>query len=516
MKTFGRYCFFSLSFLLWIAVLAGAFELWARWRTQTVARRNPFVLSRTAGAAWPIPDEFSDAFSPWLLDAEIRATYRGAGKSTQPLLPANPVRQMEQRLPFFLAYDAWERQVFANVHGMHVLLLDDAAAIMHACSVPDSMNPPPLSALLPHEDLGIVRNAMAELREANTTYLFAQPRNRPSESFGYCLAVPSVETQAEYGPSIWLFHRTPNLVEEIDETLWDVPFFLYRPHMHRRDHVNVLGMAEDFYVNNHGFRDDDLHLPKPPEVYRILCVGASTTEEGPTNALTYPAILEALLNRHFESNRFDVVNCGVSGMNSLKHRIKTADYLALAPDLIIIYNAVNDICHDLFPLWVNQAAPWQKRLRESRFINQFFNAYLLPDAAEMAKFIEQHKMADLHYVITQAAERGVPVAVCGFAAPDPEVLSRDEKAYYDHYTMLEWGGKYVVFDIYLRALDTYNNALRNLCRETGAHYIPVDQLLKGGANFFGDICHLRNAGIEEKAHIIALHLIAFLEGQTLP
>ncbi len=516
MKKVGRYSFFLLSFLLWVAVLAGAGELWARWRMGAIAQRNPFVLSRTEGAAWPIPDEHSDAFSQWLLDDALRANYRGAGKSTQPLPPADPVRQMEQRLPFFLAYDAWERQVFANVHGMHVLLLDEEAAILHACSVPDSMNPPPLSDLLPHEDLGILRNAMAELRGANTTYLFAQPRNMQARSFGYCLAVPAPETRREYGPSIWLLRRKPTLGEESNENLWDVPFFLYRPHVHRRDHVNVLGLAEDFYVNNHGFRDADLHVPKPPGVYRILCIGASTTEEGPTNDLTYPAILEALLNRHFETNRFDVVNCGVSGMNSLKHRIKTAEYLALAPDLLIIYNAVNDICHDLFPLWVKQASPWRQRLRESHVINQFFNAYLLPDAAEMATLIEQHKMADLHYVITQAAGRGIPVAVCGFAAPDPALLSRHERAYYNYYTMLEWGGKYVVFESYLRALDTYNNALRALCRETDALYIPVDQLLRGGANLFGDICHLRNAGIEQKAEIIARHLIPLIEDQALP
>ena len=93
-----------------------------------------------------------------------------------------------------------------------------------------------------------------------------------------------------------------------EKELWSVPFFLYRKHVRRKDHVNVLGLTENFYSNNHGFRDADFPVEKGEDVFRIVCVGASTTEEGPTNDLTYPAILEATLNRHFATNRFEVIN----------------------------------------------------------------------------------------------------------------------------------------------------------------------------------------------------------------
>ena len=39
--------------------------------------------------------------------------------------------------------------------------------------------------------------------------------------------------------------------------------------------------------------------------------------------------------------------------------------------------------------------------------------------------------------------------------------------------------------------------------EAGILYIPVAEQLRGGAEIFGDICHLRNPGIEAKAAIIA-------------
>jgi lysophospholipase L1-like esterase len=292
-----------------------------------------------------------------------------------------------------------------------------------------------------------------------------------------------------------------------EKELWKEPHFLYRKHVRKKDHVNVLGLAEDFYSNNHGFRDADFPVEKAPGVFRIVCVGASTTEEGPTNDLTFPAILEATLNRHFDTDRFEVINCGISGMNSLKHRIRTADYLALNPDLIIIYNAVNDICHDLFPLWVKDVSLWQQRLRKSAFINRYFNKWLLPDPEEMELFIKQNKTADLRFIAERAEKQRVPVALCSFAAPGDASLSAAERDYYNYCTYQEWGGKYVMFNSYLRALDTYNRAIRQLCDQDGLIYIPVAENLHGGASLFGDICHLRNPGIEMKAAFIAEFLI---------
>ena len=167
--------------------------------------------------------------------------------------------------------------------------------------------------------------------------------------------------------------------------------------MERKDRINALGITEDFRINNYGFRDADIMLPKPAGTFRILCVGASTTEEGPVNDLTYPAILETILNKHFGTNRVDVVNCGISGMNSLKHRMRIGDYLALEPDLIVLYNAVNDICHDLYPIWLKEATPLQKRLRESRFLCHYFGRLLLPDQARMQEDIVNTKICNLEF-----------------------------------------------------------------------------------------------------------------------
>lgn len=422
MRKFMKYGFFLGSLLLWLGVIAVALELWARWQVQRVETRNPFVLSRTQGEQWPIPDVQSNTFSEWLLDEELRSKLRGTGKSTDPLPPVSSEWEMQNRMALFGDLNDWERQVFINLYG-----------------------------------------------------------------------APGQQTASTSASS--------------ESDLWEVPFFLYKKHVRKKDHVNVLGLTEDFYSNNHGFRDADFPVEKDVEVFRIVCVGASTTEEGPTNDLTYPAILEATLNRHFGANRFEVINCGISGMNSLKHCMRSADYLALDPDLIVVYNAVNDICHDLFPIWVKDASPRQQKLRESAFINRFFNGKLLPEGDEMRMLIDQNKMANLYFIAARAKEQHVPVALCSFAAPTMEYLSSEERSYYDYCTRKEWGGRYVVFRTYLRALGAYNNAIRNLCSKENLLYIPVAEELRGGAEIFGDICHLRNPGIEKKATFIAEFLI---------
>ncbi len=84
-----------------------------------------------------------------------------------------------------------------------------------------------------------------------------------------------------------------------EESTWLVPFFAYKPNVDR--------------YNNLGFRDDDIITPKPEGVFRIVCVGGSTTEEGISNDTTYPNLMEQKLKKHFKTEKIDVINAGVVG-----------------------------------------------------------------------------------------------------------------------------------------------------------------------------------------------------------
>ena len=506
MKRLGKFLFYAMAALLWAFIIAASLEGWARWRWHHIETRNPFVLSRTQHQLWPIPRIPENEFSAEVTDQEIRDRYRGKGKSRERLQTPTTEQELIRRLEAFQAQDEFGRYVFANVYGLNILSLDAGGGLLKAFADPEMHPGDTIAKYLYAADLDPVTQA---LREAAATP--GIPRFLPSSDpghlgpFGYCvLSSPTPPTGNEPDTPLWfLTPRGASWLPPQTDTIWELPFFTYQKHVERKERISALGITEHFQMNNYGFRDADIITPKPEGTYRILCLGASTTEEGPVNDLTYPAILETLLNKRIGANLVDVINCGISGMNSLKHRMKMADYLALEPDLIVVYNAVNDICHDLFPLWIKNASPLQQRLRESRFACRYFGRYLLPEATQMAADIQNSKISNLAFISRYAREHGVDVAVCSFAAPNPQRLSRVERDYYEYYSVLEWTGRYSNFDSYLYALHMYNEALKRLCAEEHLLYIPVWENMRDGTVIFGDICHLRNPGIEKKAGIIA-------------
>ena len=57
----------------------------------------------------------------------------------------------------------------------------------------------------------------------------------------------------------------------------------------------------------------------------------------------------------------------------------------------------------------------------------------------------------------------------------------------------------------------FNREIEALARELGAPCIPVAEEVTGGTAVFGDICHMKNRGIEKKARVIMRHLLPLLE-----
>jgi lysophospholipase L1-like esterase len=88
-------------------------------------------------------------------------------------------------------------------------------------------------------------------------------------------------------------------------------------------------------------------LAKPEGVFRILCLGGSTTYGvGADKSNSYPAQLEDLLHRVYAGCgvRFEVLNLGVMGYHSWHTRIRfEAELAALQPDLVLVMDAINDL-----------------------------------------------------------------------------------------------------------------------------------------------------------------------------
>ncbi|HQQ62179.1 MAG TPA: SGNH/GDSL hydrolase family protein [Pseudomonadales bacterium] len=97
--------------------------------------------------------------------------------------------------------------------------------------------------------------------------------------------------------------------------------------------------------NTLGFRGDDFPLQKPAGEYRIVCIGGSTTYTSEVKNYhdSYPAVLEKKLHEQgFTQVR--VINAGVGGWHSWESLINFQfRLLDLQPDLIVVYEGINDI-----------------------------------------------------------------------------------------------------------------------------------------------------------------------------
>ncbi len=104
--------------------------------------------------------------------------------------------------------------------------------------------------------------------------------------------------------------------------------------------------APDYEGHNAlGYRGAEIAIPKPTGVFRILALGGSTTYSTSTDAEdSYPAWLQTILRDEYGYNNIEVINGGGSGYTTWEILANfTFRGLELEPDLILYYEAVNDL-----------------------------------------------------------------------------------------------------------------------------------------------------------------------------
>ena len=100
-----------------------------------------------------------------------------------------------------------------------------------------------------------------------------------------------------------------------------------------------------FKINSLGFRGKEFSPEKEQGVFRIICLGGSTTlDVGSVGKdLSWPEVLEQELNQKFPHQKFEVINAGVGGYTSLDSLINFQLRIQYYnPDLVIFYHAYND------------------------------------------------------------------------------------------------------------------------------------------------------------------------------
>lgn len=102
---------------------------------------------------------------------------------------------------------------------------------------------------------------------------------------------------------------------------------------------------ETININSFGFRGDEISKDKQSETYRIFLVGGSTAFGAGSSSdnNTIPGILQKLLDNERRDYKFEVINAGIPGANSIREEHYIKNYLLeFNPDMIIVYDGLND------------------------------------------------------------------------------------------------------------------------------------------------------------------------------
>ena len=152
----------------------------------------------------------------------------------------------------------------------------------------------------------------------------------------------------EIGARLWLkYLATPEQYDRyVLYTSIKPTDFAFTPHPYLSYYPTPNYRKGKTFHNSLGYRGHEFPLKKPDGVYRIVALGGSSTYDVriEDNAAIFTAQLEKMLKEEYGYKNVQVINAGVPGYNSweiltnLEFRV-----LDLDPDLVIIYEGVNDV-----------------------------------------------------------------------------------------------------------------------------------------------------------------------------
>ncbi|MCA1903096.1 MAG: GDSL-type esterase/lipase family protein [Candidatus Hydrogenedens sp.] len=497
---------YSLFILFWLIVICLSLELFERLRWKHIEKTNKFVRIRRGELLMKEWDEGRE-----------EGIHYGEGKTLftpQQLLVGDewclpepePLDLWSYRFQIYFNEDETFREAFRTIYDIKQINLNidknnfDITCSLTNESVGENNNLPLYQEIIkkiPKDVFQLYRAFLwQETMQEKPYNFFFYPVCDNSENYSfYVFIFPYKGKNDLINP--WVGKLTVN-------DLWDINYFSYIPHINSTE--------SPFRINNFGYRDKDFRVPKPDGVYRILCIGASTTEEGVSNRETYPKFLEQELQKHFGENKIEVFNCGISGMILKKHCAKLPDYLYLQPDFVILYEGINDVIYEVFPrAFDNEPFMTRIALLLSLFARRQMRSVFPYPQEEIDKYINQSIFRYIDYLFHAFLARDINMCISSIGVPYREKLNKEDRDYYDFYYDKEWGWANSTFKEYSDVMKIYNQQLKDYCERNGILYIPVAENIPASTRYFGDICHMRQEGVKLKAKIMADTLIPYLE-----
>ncbi len=291
------------------------------------------------------------------------------------------------------------------------------------------------------------------------------------------------------------------------------------------EHRTALGRVR---INPDGFVGDPLE-PPGPDLWRVVAVGDSCTFGGGNEVDTYPALLEKLLAEKAPHERIEVVNAGISGLNSeLARRRLESRVPELRPDVVTIYIGWNDLMK-FDPLAQGERSRFAGVARAidelwiTKSLRKLLFYYLRPSMREPATGPESltGRFAGFSPTVFEKELRAMIADVRAMNAR-PVVMTlptvvRPEMSVAD----LERAGvvfpyfpsAYAVGD-FLDLLGAYNRSIRRVAAEEGVALVDLEKrfdALDDPTPYFYDTMHTNSKGMA----IIANEVAATLEREGL-
>lgn len=301
------------------------------------------------------------------------------------------------------------------------------------------------------------------------------------------------------------FEAARDVTETGSQGLWLVLGEQYRPGA--RLDLDVAGERYSIVINSRGFRTHEFQPRKPRGVFRVACIGGSTTVQGPTNEQTYPAFLERRIRALRPGVPVEVLNLGVSGTGSKFWMERLGEVLALEPDVILHYEFVNDFFWAALPEYASRH-PW---LTAGRRHSLLLGRLLPPGPLDFETAYASILRRALRMKRTAARQQAAYVSA-SFAGPDLRRAEPDLAAYLDVYTET-WGGRHGLrrYADYSRILEAYTERQRAFAHENGLELAPVGSIRD--PRLFVDLCHMTTPGIEALADAFAPLVVAALDAR---
>jgi hypothetical protein len=303
--------------------------------------------------------------------------------------------------------------------------------------------------------------------------------------------------------------ETTEVREAADRSLWKRRWRQYRPGA--RLETTVGGERFVVEINSLGFRTREFSPAKPPGTIRVACLGGSTTVQGRTNGETYPAILEKRLSETHPAHTIEVLNLGVSGVSSAHWLERAAELFRYEPDVVVQYEAVNDIMWGALPRFA-AAHPWRRRLHTSLLLERLFPIGPYELDHDLSQIVEnQVRLARM------CLDHHAHHIAGSFAAPDYALASADVRDHLDINTS-EWTGDRGSIPLwryadYARILSRYDELLEEAASSQRLEGVMVGRTL-GDPGLFVDICHMNQDGIARLAEAFLPAVGAAVEGAT--